>query len=111
MPTLLGILGYDQSYFAYGRDLFDPQSRPVTVVYDNGVYKAFTDSHIHIFSEDRVTEVYSIADSTLTENLIQSAYDRDVENYIKAYIQQYYNHAERKSYVVPADFSADNNRR
>lgn len=111
MPTLLGILGYDESYFAYGRDVFDPQSRAITVVYDNGVYKAFTDSHIHIFSEDRVTEVYSIADSTLTENLIQSAYDRDVENYIKAYIQQYYDHAERKSYVVPADFSADNNRR
>ena len=111
MPTLLGILDYDKPYFAYGRDIFDPQSRAITVVYDNGVYKAFTDSHIHIFSEDRVTEIYSIADSTLTVNLIQSEYDKDVENYIKAYIQQYYDHAERKSYVVPANFSADNSSR
>ena len=111
MPTLLGILDYDKPYFAYGRDVFDLQSRAITVVYDNGVYKAFTDSHIHIFSEDRVTEIYSIADSTLTVNLIQSEYDKDVENYIKAYIQQYYDHAERKSYVVPANFSADNSSR
>ena len=111
MPTLLGILDYDKPYFAYGRDVFDPQSRAITVVYDNGVYKAFTDSHIHIFSEDRVTEIYSIADSTLTVNLISSEYDKDVENYIKAYIQQYYDHAERKSYVVPANFSADNSSR
>lgn len=111
MPTLLGILDYDKPYFAYGRDIFDPQSRAITVVYDNGVYKAFTDSHIHIFSEDRVTEIYSIADSTLTVNLISSEYDKDVENYIKAYIQQYYDHAERKSYVVPANFSADNSSR
>lgn len=111
MPTLLGILDYDKPYFAYGRNVFDPQSRAITVVYDNGVYKAFTDSHIHIFSEDRVTEIYSIADSTLTVNLISSEYDKDVENYIKAYIQQYYDHAERKSYVVPANFSADNSSR
>ena len=111
MPTLLGILDYDKPYFAYGRNVFDPQSRAITVVYDNGVYKAFTDSHIHIFSEDRVTEIYSIADSALTVNLISSEYDKDVENYIKAYIQQSYDHAERKSYVVPANFSADNSSR
>jgi phosphoglycerol transferase MdoB-like AlkP superfamily enzyme len=108
MPTLLGILGYDEPYFAYGRDVLDPQSRAITVVYDNGVYKAFTDSHIHIFTEGRVTEVYSIEDSTLKVNLIESEYDQSTENYIKAYIQQYYDHAERKSYVVPAHFSADN---
>ena len=56
-------------------------------------------------------QIYSIADSTLTVNLISSEYDKDVENYIKAYIQQYYDHAERKSYVVPANFSADNSSR
>ncbi len=107
MPTLLGILGYDQSYFAYGRDLFDPQSRPVTVVYDNGVYKAFTEKHIHIFSDGAVREIYDIADIKRTQNLVQSAYDKEIESYIKAYIQQYYEHAERKSYIVPAHLPTD----
>ena len=107
MPTLLGILGYDQSYFAYGRDLFEPQSRPVTVVYDNGVYKAFTEKHIHIFSDGAVREIYDIADIKRTQNLVQSAYDKEIESYIKAYIQQYYEHAERKSYIVPAHLPTD----
>ena len=108
MPTLLGLLNYDKEYFAYGRDLFDNSAVKVTVVYDNGAYKAFTDRHIHIFSDGAVREIYDIADIARTENLIDSAYDKDIESYIKAYIQQYYEHAERKSYIVPDSLLSSN---
>ena len=78
------------------------------MVYDNGAYKAFTDRHIHIFSDGAVREIYDIADIARTENLIDSAYDKDIESYIKAYIQQYYEHAERKSYIVPDSLLSSN---
>jgi phosphoglycerol transferase MdoB-like AlkP superfamily enzyme len=111
MPTLLGVLGYDASYFAYGRDVFAADGQPVTIVYDNGVYKAFTTEHIHIFRDGAVREVYAIDDIGSQNNLIQTDYSSDVERLIKAYVQQYYEHAERKSYVVPDSLlPADENR-
>lgn len=111
MPTLLGVLGYDAPYFAYGRDVFAADGQPVTIVYDNGVYKAFTTEHIHIFRDGAVREVYAIDDIGSQNNLIQTDYSSDVERLIKAYVQQYYEHAERKSYVVPDSLlPADENR-
>ena len=42
MPTLLGVLGYEAPYFAYGRDARQKSEDPLTIVYDNGAYKAFS---------------------------------------------------------------------
>ena len=81
----------------------------MTIVYDNGVYKAFTASHIHIFSDGAVREIYDISDISRANNLIAEYYSADVEMAIKAYIQQYYEHAERKSYIVPDNLSSDSN--
>ena len=104
MPTLLGVLSYDSPYFAYGRDIFEPAAAPMTIVYDNGLYKAFTAEYIHIFSDGAVREIYAISDATHANNLIESCYDPNVEISIKAFVQQYYDHANRKSYVVPEEY-------
>ena len=101
MPTLLGILGYDAPYFAYGRDALKSCENPLTIVYDNGAYKAFSAEYVYIFTDDALREVYEIADITRRNNLISTHYNSQVERRIKAYIQHYYQHAERKSYVVP----------
>ena len=111
MPTLLGLLNYDGPYFAYGRDVFNNTSNPMTIVYDSGVYKAFTASHIHIFSDGQVREIYDISDIARANNLIADHYSAEVEMAIKAYIQQYYEHAERKSYIVPDNLSSYNHSR
>ena len=101
MPTLLGILGYDAPYFAYGRDALKSCENPLTIVYDNGAYKAFSAEYVYIFTDDALREVYEIADIARGNNLISTHYNSQVERRIKAYIQHYYQHAERKSYVVP----------
>lgn len=101
MPTLLGILGYDAPYFAYGRDALKSCENPLTIVYDNGAYKAFSAEYVYIFTDDALREVYEIADIARRNNLISTHYNSQVERRIKAYIQHYYQHAERKNYVVP----------
>lgn len=111
MPTLLGILGYDAPYFAYGRDVFAPCEEPVTIVYDNGAYKAFSEEYIYIFTDDAIREIYSITDTARTANLISTHNNLSIERRIKAYIQQYYEHAERKSYIVPDSVSSGNSLR
>ena len=107
MPTLLGILGYDAPYFAYGRDALQKSEDPLTIVYDNGAYKAFSTEYIYIFADNAVREVYAISDLLRSNNLIDTHDYQSVERRIKAYIQQYYQHAERKSYVVPDTAATD----
>ena len=103
MPTLLGLLGYDKPYFAYGRDIFGEGERlPVVVVYDGGAYKAFDENYIYIFSNGAIEEIYHIDDVTRSRNLVSEVESDAVEKHIKAYVQQYYEHAKRKNYTVPA---------
>jgi hypothetical protein len=83
---------------------------PLTVVYDNGVYKAFSTERVYIFADDALQGVYDVADIERVNNLIDREYSAEVERHIKAYIQQYYEHAERKSYIVPDSLSSGNAR-
>ena len=75
------------------------------IVFDNGEYKAFTDKYIHIFTNGKVEQIYSTDDIAKSNNLIGTHYDSHIEDVIKAYIQQYYEHAERKNYTVPDSLS------
>ena len=99
-------MDYDAPYFAYGRDALKPSEEPVTIVFDNGVYKAFSAKYVYIFADDAICEVYAISDVARNNNLIATHNSKSIERRIKAYIQQYYEHAERKSYIVPDTVSA-----
>ena len=112
MPTLLGVMGYDKPYFAYGRDVFGERERlPIVVVYDNGAYKAFDEQYIYIFADGRINEVYEIGDVERSRNRVGDVPTEQVERHIKAYVQQYYEHAKRKEYIVPDSISSSNESR
>lgn len=103
MPTLLGLLGNEEPYFAYGRDLIGGQGEglPWSVSYDNG-YRVVSDDLLLTFDERQLTVTprdnpsvpLSAADSLRADSLARS---------LKALIQQYYSHLHRKSYVVEND--------
>ena len=101
MPTMLGILGYNEPYFAYGRDALQKSDNPLTIVCDNGAYKAFSAEYVYVFTDNAVREIYAVSDTARSHNLIVTQDYQSVERRIKAYVQQYYQHAERKCYVVP----------
>ena len=58
--------------------------------------------------EGAVRDIYDTADIATKVNLIDTEADPAIENMIKGYIQQYYEHAERKSYIVPDSLSTNN---
>ena len=99
MPTMMGLLQIEEPYFAYGRNLLDTESEQCIVVYDNG-YKAITNDHIFVFDNDSVREIYAVNDTARTRNLIGEVEKAKVENYIKAFIQQYYGNAKDKNFRV-----------
>lgn len=100
MPTLLGIIGNEEPYFAYGRDVFnEPCDEPTAIVFD-GNYKAVTDKYLYSFDENSVKSIYALDDTERHDNLICKIPSDSIERRTKAMIQQYYGHAKRKNYTI-----------
>lgn len=101
MPTLLGLLGEDEPYFAFGRDIFgEYDAEPMSVSYDNNMFQAITAEHLILFDENRVVAVYAKDDVKHEHNLLGSVDVSSVERRLKAQIQSYYSHIEAKNYMV-----------
>ncbi|MBR4995867.1 MAG: LTA synthase family protein [Alistipes sp.] len=108
MPMLLGLMGNTTPYFAFGRDVFNEFGRePMAVNYDNNLFQAITDKYLVQFDEKAVTAVYAVEDINHTDNLVGKVDVSHIEQNLKAMIQSYYSHIERKDYVVDAPAADD----
>ena len=93
MPSVLGLLGYDKPYVAFGCDLFHtPPDSTWAVNYNNGTYQYV--KHDLLLQFDSQTEqtraLYELTDSLLRHNLIgQRPEQPQMERELKAIIQQY----------------------
>ena len=101
MPTLLGLMGNSEPYFAFGRDVFGEFSQtPISVNYDNNVFQAITQDYLIQFDEKNVTGVYAVDDITHEHNLLNQVDVTSIERNLKALIQSYYSRIEQKNYIV-----------
>ena len=94
MPSVLAYLGYDAPYFAFGEDaLTQPKTHPYAVCYNAPYYQILSDSLLMQFDGDIVVGVYDyLHDPMLHANRIDqpaSEQTAKMEDYLKAYIQQY----------------------
>ena len=91
MPTILGYLGYDEPYVAFGQDLLTtPESDKFAVSYCNGIYQIVMNGYLLQFDGNQTKAVYALSDKLLENNLIgQIDSQQLMENKLKAIIQQY----------------------
>ena len=89
MPTVLGLTGNTEPYFAFGRDVLNEPQRPRWSVSYDGKFRALTDDGTVVL-DDSGTEVQECPATPAADSLTQS---------FRALIQQYYSHIERKSYT------------
>ena len=102
MPTVLGMLGYNKKFFAFGIDLFNtPAEETWAVNYLNGIYQYVKHGHVLQFDGTKTTAVYSLQDSLMQHNLLKESSSQDssfftlhssfsqMERELKAIIQQY----------------------
>ena len=89
MPTVLGLTGNTEPYFAFGRDVLNEPQRPRWSVSYDGKFRALTDDGAVVL-DDSGTEVQECPATPAADSLMQS---------YRALIQQYYSHIERKSYT------------
>lgn len=89
MPTVLGLTGNTEPYFAFGRDVLNEPQRPRWSVSYDGKFRALTDDGAVVL-DDSGSEVQECPATPAADSLMQS---------FRALIQQYYSHIERKSYT------------
>ena len=89
MPTVLGLTGNTEPYFAFGRDVLNEPQRPRWSVSYDGKFRALTGEGTVVL-DDSGYEVQECPATPAADSLTQS---------FRALIQQYYSHIERKSYT------------
>ena len=95
MPSVLGYLGYDKPYFAFGEDVLTrPREHRYIVNYNYPIHQIFSDSLLVQFDGEKTTAVYNFQrDRMLQNNLVEQMRGTEevqsMERYLKAYIQQY----------------------
>lgn len=104
-PTLLGLLGNEQPYFAIGRDIFnEPERQPLVLIWSMFDYEIIIDDYIIEFDGHDVKGVYLFDDYLRKNNLRDSVSEQIgwAVDQAKATIQQYFGHVERM-YYMPDD--------
>ncbi len=105
MPTLLGLTGHEKPYFAFGRDVLHETPAETFGFSSKAMQYYIADKDfVVLFDENETTKVFATDD--ISETPIAQPYPEQVDKMVerlKAIIQQYYRHVERKSYVIPAE--------
>ena len=91
LPTVMGMLHYDEPYFGFGIDLLNtPAEDTWAVNYMNGIYQYVKHGHVLQFDGSRTRAVYSLQDSLMQHNIIgRLPQQPQMERELKAIIQQY----------------------
>ncbi len=91
MPSVLGAIGYDKPYFAFGEDaLTAGKQHNYAVCYNHPVFQIMSDSLLLQFDGKEVTALYEYqTDPLLQQPLDPAQAPEDMVRYLKAYIQQY----------------------
>lgn len=100
MPTILGLVGNEEPYFAIGRDIFnEPDRVPFTLIRSGYGYIALTDEYVIEFDGHSCVGAYCYDDIYHTQNILSEIDIEPVENLIKATLQQYYQRVSDMNYL------------
>lgn len=104
MPSVLSYLGYNKSYFAFGKNIFDTAGANYAINY-NGGYQLFQDRFLLQLNGNEIAGLFDYqTDRLLKHNLVkeQPARVKAMEQKLKAFIQQYHNRLIQNQLLPPA---------
>ena len=89
MPSILGYLGYDLPYLAFGFDI-NRTSERFAINYTNGFYQLYTNKYVLIFDGQKTVGMYEIH-SDMSENMAElfPEITNELEMKAKAFLQEY----------------------
>lgn len=106
MPSILHLLSYSQPFWAYGESVFDSTAPHFSINYQNGRYQLIKDGFILNFENDKTVGLFNYEkDKNLSDNLVNdhvfNMTKNALENFIKAYIQDYNHLLIRGKHIDP----------
>lgn len=100
MPTVLGLVGNDEPYFAIGRDIFnEPWRTPFTLIRSGYSYVGLTDDYFVDFDGSNALGAYRYDDIHRTEDISASEDISRVKQLMRATLQQYYTRVKAMNYA------------
>jgi len=102
MPTLLGLLHYNQPYFAFGRDFFnDRKMLPFATNLVGQTYQGISDSLLIYFDGFDTPAIYRFEDSKLSNEItnLDDPLQRKTFDYFRAVLQTYYDALGGKEFL------------
>jgi phosphoglycerol transferase MdoB-like AlkP superfamily enzyme len=94
LPSILGYLGYDQPYVAFGRNVFSAKERPFAFNYLNNTYQFFQGDYLLLFNGQKSIALFDFKkDPFLKSNEVNALPDTvsQMQARLRALIQQYNN--------------------
>lgn len=91
-PTVLNYLNYEKDYFAFGQDIFNPETEGFSVNYLNNIYQLLMDEHTLFFDGEKSIAMFNIKkDRLLLNDLISKdkKMKAKMELFLKSFIQTY----------------------
>lgn len=110
MPSVLGYLGYNQDYVAFGRDVFHPDGEvPFAFNFNDNVYQLMTEDHLLMHDGNKPVALYNyVADPLMKTDLKTNPAHAErlerMEKKVKAVIQQYNNRMIRNELTTEVEF-------
>ena len=103
MPTLLGMMGYDKPYVAFGQDAFAQQPEDkfvVNYITGNGYYQYLQGDWMLQFDGEKVVHAYRFKEDKLQKNDLCGKHPKEYEQRLKSVIQQYMHRMNNNELVV-----------
>lgn len=104
MPTVLGILGYDKPYIAFGQDVLNTKPEDtfaINYISANDYYQYLQGDWMLQFDGEKVVHSYRFKDDKLQKKDMGNAYPKEYELRMKSIIQQYMYRMNHNELVAP----------
>lgn len=105
LPTILGYVGYNKPFMAFGCDLFHtPEKDQWAVNYLDGIYQYCKGNYVLQFDGEKTVGIYRLTDYRMQHNLKGAvAEEAQLEREVKAVIQQYMNRMRNNQLTTDDD--------
>ena len=100
MPTVLGLVGNEEPYFAMGRDIFnEPEREPFIFIHTGFGYAAIGDDYVADFDGESIVAAYRHDDYKREHNILAEIDGEAVERLSRATLQQYMTHLKEVNFL------------
>lgn len=103
MPTVLGILGYDRPYVAFGEDVLHTEAKETCAfnyLNESACYQYLQGDWMLQFDGEKVVHAYEFKKDTLQKHDVKERCPKEYEQRLKSVIQQYMHRMNHNQLVV-----------